>query len=368
MLAFITKHNQRFLNTVAEAQEKEKNGDSAKDKFEHFTTIEAFQEISAEEMAFLCDADEDEINDKYDEASRGAFVLSAALQSSAGRSHLDDYVQQIVTIMMRSAQAPKDRPNAVVTFLNAIQSAIYYNPRLALVAIGQENIDGFISMAIEYLESNLATGEILIAMLAFVKIVAISPNELPPSVNARRRDMIQAVAALAVRLDDFRQIIATNEAKEKEERREAIANGLQLELDIGESDKDMDDMDFRHDGPGDVPEDEDINPPGFELSPSKNQSSSGLGEDDEDDEDFDEDDEDDEDYQDEDESDEQDEGGTYPVDDVDECVFLFSAMAQAPQDAQSEFQAVLNDFQASNPEVANVLTKMISEGQRRATA
>jgi hypothetical protein len=355
----------------AEAEEEGEDGDDEGEDEGEEDDDEGGDEMDGEEEGEMDDEGDDEYDEYNDLAKAGAhaaYMVSTMLQVCAGQ--LDAYVKPIVDLMLKACEAPMQEPWVVINFLNTVQSCIYYNAEKALQAIGKDRLAHVFKLFFEFNDSNLVVSEKMVALIAFTRVLAISPAKLPKDINKLRPKMLKCVANLHKGLLKLRKAIAEEKAAREKARQEAAAKGAPTGrklLNMGADGVDRDDeclAEKRREGPTDVPEDADVHA-------FKEQQAAGAvrkmadmtqqermqqlaAENDLDEED---------------EEDEEDDDVTSPLDDLDECVELFLTFAQAPPDARAEMEQIFKRLKGKDVDtVGKVVRKMLAEGQQRSAA
>jgi len=293
---------------------------------------------------------DDTILDK--EAANAAYMFSTTLQSCSGQ--MDKYVKPIVDMMFTATDAPLENPWVFTNFLNVIESAIYYNPQLAVEALGPEKLGVFIQRCLEYLESHLVVSEKLICILAFVRLLTIPPSASPQQLNAERPNLIIAISELAKNLHKLREVIAKEKATLQEQAQKAAKDPMAAfkAAKAADDEYDIEDMGDEN-GPTDVPEEYNAwdldNDPQTALTESERMAMFAQEEVDEDEED----------------EAEDLEATESPVDNIDEYVFLYSSLAQAHPDSRTAFETALGQVGLENSEAVTIIQQMLAEGQKR---
>ncbi|GBG27253.1 Importin beta-like SAD2 [Hondaea fermentalgiana] len=287
-------------------------------------------------------------------AAEASAVLSTILQMCPGQ--VDDLVRPIVESVMTTINAlgPMNLEPAILTaLLNTVQSAIFYNPVLALEAIGASNLDAFFMTCFEHLESHLVAGEKLICIFAFTRILALPSAHTPPQINAQRKDLAKAIGALIRMLHQLRAAI---EAEKRERQEAASSTTAQDDTNVSEENESLDEEDDEGDGlagifrEGATDVDETLNV--FEQSTGNSTHAFGASI-------FNPDEEDDDD---EEEEDDDDDVNEYPVESMDECVFFFQTFENAGPAAKSELEQVVSQVDL---DTGNVIRGLLQEGAKR---
>jgi len=270
-------------------------------------------------------------------------MLCTILQVCQGQ--LDNILQRIIDDIFGVVDAPFDDHTIVASLLNVIESAIFYNPSMALSFIGPKRMKPFFQKCFEYLESHLIPGAKLTGIFAFIKILALPLSQVHGDVMASVPDLLDAIAVLSESLYRLRASIEheKREAEEEEQQNGNLSPSRRKALRVhDEAFSDLP-LSLFLEGPTDVNEDENV----FEIS----DAAGGF--------DFDEEESDEE-------EDEDDNGHCeLPVESIDETRFFFEMLQSAPAESRNRVEQALSTM---NQDRGSILKTMLKEGRRRSIA
>mmetsp|Transcript_8754 Transcript_8754/g.11386 ORF Transcript_8754/g.11386 Transcript_8754/m.11386 type:complete len:1101 (+) Transcript_8754:86-3388(+) len=195
-------------------------------------------------------------NDELEESEKTftAVMLHILVQSCIGK--IDNLIPSLVTLALKHLQkAEKDHYR--VNLVALVESCIYYDPILAIRAIGENSLKPFFEVWFETLDYHYALAEQKVAFCALCRFLRFSPSELPPFLNEIRPQILSKIVVLLKSIDEIKKAVE-NLRKEKKERNEkARMKEFGNINEYDDSDSDDDDL-YGRNLPKDVPEERDV--------------------------------------------------------------------------------------------------------------
>ena len=196
---------------------------------------------------------------REDEKVYAVVMLQVLTQSCLGK--IDAVIPNLVTLALRHLSKASEQVY-IVNLLCLVESALFYNPHIALAAIGVNDIPVFFRLVLENLESHYAYAEQKIALFSFCSILRVSPKELPDHVNQLRPTILSKIVFLLSSVEEIKAAIAAHK-KEKEEDTKGMDEFGYKSTAKDEVDEDA----FLQARGKDVPEDQDVAEAGSLVAP-----------------------------------------------------------------------------------------------------
>ena len=257
-------------------------------------------------------------------------MLQILTQSCLGK--IDAVLPKLVTLALRHLSKATDQVY-IINLLCLVESALFYNPHIALAAIGVNDVPVFFELVLQNLESHYAYAEQKIALFSLCSILRVSPKELPDHINQIRSLILTKVVSLFASIEEIKAAIAEHKKEKEEDTKKKDEFGYKSTV------KDEGDEEAFLQARGkDVPEDQDVAEAGSLIAPTGDsnelsdpalEAALAQGRWDNESDILDSDD---------------DEDVESPLDRIDEYVFLHQAVSTAPPEAQQVSNRVVVCF------------------------